>query len=1283
MSEEVDVHAHHGLPPQAPADYLAGGGEMGALMRSFDWSKTGLGVVASWPQSLRTAVSIMLDSAFGMVVAWGPEFVFLYNDRYRPVLGATKHPGALGRPAKEIFPEVWHFIGPLFEKTRHGEAVGLEDVLIPLDRNGYLEDCYFTLSYSPIRDESGGVGGMLAVVAETTVRVHGERQLATLRELAALAQARNADEACADAANVLANNPSDVPFSLMYLLEPDGRHVRLAGVTGLARGTGAAAEVLSLDDDSGWRLRDCQAARAPLVLGELGARFGRLPGGPYDEPSHTAVVLPMLRAGYDEPHGFFIAGVSPRRALDDRYRTFFELGRDHIVAAIGNALAHEEARVRAEALAEIDRAKTAFFSNVSHEFRTPLTLMLGPMEDALATGALAGDDLDATYRNALRLQKLVNALLDFSRIEAGRMHASYIATHIARLTLELAGMFESAMERAGLEYIVRCDPITEPIYLDKDMYEKIVLNLLSNALKFTFKGRVEVTLRDAGRQVELRVRDTGVGVAAAELPRLFERFHRIEGSRARTYEGSGIGLALVNDLVKLHGGTVSVDSALGHGTSFTVTLLKGTRHLPRDKIAADAPPAVTTTNSAAFVEEAMRWLPVDAEHTAPAPGGGLGPAIASPPAAPRILVADDSADMREYLRRVLAPHWLVETVADGAAALDASRATAPDLVVADMMMPVLDGFELLRRLRADVRTRSIPVVMLSARAGEESRLEGLQIGADDYLVKPFSAKELIARIRTHLELSRLRREAELQYEKLNALFEQAPAVICVLAGPEHVFRLANPPYLEVTGNRPLLGRPIREALPELEGQGVYERLDRAYTTGERVVESEVFVKLQRGARLEETYWNFVYEPYRDRSGRMEGVMVFGFDLTAQVLARQRATRAEAAAEAANRAKDEFLAVLGHELRNPLAPILTALQLMRMRGGDHALKERTVIERQANHLLRLIDDLLDVSRIARGKVTLAMQRIELAPVVSRALEMTGPLFEQRRHELVVDVAAHELAIDADPERLAQVISNLLMNAAKYTPPGGHVTVSASKSHGQVALHVRDSGIGIAPDMLPNVFDMFVQERQTIDRSRGGLGLGLAIVKSLVALHGGSIEAHSEGRDQGSEFIVRLPAAAPDEQLRHEPIAPLPSRLGAEELRRILIVDDNEDAAELLASSLDVIGHATRVAHDAPEALRIVGEFVPQIALVDIGLPVMDGHELARRLLEQPNLEGLKLVALTGYGQESDRQRSQAAGFMAHLVKPVKLDHLLTVIRDLGDATRSARLGASAAPSPARE
>jgi len=765
------------------AEVLAGGGEMGALMRSLDWAQTPIGPVESWPQSLRTSVSICLASRFPMLIWWGPELVMLYNDAYRPMLGASKHPRSMGQRGRECWPEIWDIIGPMLEGVlTRGEATWSNDQLLPLDRNGYVEECYFTFSYSPIRDESGGIGGVFTAVTETTGRVLGERRLRTLRELGgAPAQAGTAEEACALMARTLARNPADIPFALLYLLDADGKRAHLVGTTGLEPETPASPRVVDLLDDAPdaqpWPLaRVARTGQAEVVHHLL--EQGALPTGQTgaDAPQE-ALVLPVALAGQEQCAGILITGISPRHALDEEYRGFFELIVGQVATAVANVRAYEEARRRTEALAELDRAKTAFFSNVSHEFRTPLTLLLGPVEDALADAheplsPAQRERLEMARRNGLRLLRLVNTLLDFSRIEAGRTEAVYEPTDLAALTTELASMFRSAIEHAGLQLVIECQPLPEPVYVDREMWEKIVLNLISNAVKFTFAGQIRVGLHPLGEQAALTISDTGTGIPEAELPQLFERFHRVRGARARTQEGTGIGLALVQELVRLHGGTIRVASVVDAGTTFTVTVPCGSAHLHADRIQASRTLASTALGAAPYVEEALRWLPGAAEggqaqpllanlpaEAADWPGADGAQEAAAPQPSQRILLADDNADMREYVRRLLSQRWTVETVGDGSTALEAALAQPPDLVLSDVMMPGLDGFQLLRALRADPRTSAVPIVLLSARAGEEAAVEGLQAGADDYLIKPFSARELLARVSAHLEMAHLRREA--------------------------------------------------------------------------------------------------------------------------------------------------------------------------------------------------------------------------------------------------------------------------------------------------------------------------------------------------------------------------------------------------------------------------------------------------------------------------------------------------------------------------------------------
>jgi signal transduction histidine kinase len=442
--------------------------------------------------------------------------------------------------------------------------------------------------------------------------------------------------------------------------------------------------------------------------------------------------------------------------------------------------ANNKLRKANEQLAEVDKAKTVFFSNISHEFRTPLTLLLGPVEDALADTSEPlsprhRQRLEFIHHSALRLLKLVNALLDFTRMEAGRGKAVFRPTDLSRLTMEIASLFRAAIENGGLRLRCDCPPLARPAYVDCEMWEKIVLNLLSNAFKYTFEGEIEVRLREEDSRYELSIRDTGIGIPEAQLPHIFERFHRVRGARARTHEGTGIGLSLVQELVKVHGGTVIVESKLGTGTIFRVAIPNGQHHLPPDAIGPPITAAETPDwGRTIFAEDALRWLRpaerLDIAASLCRERGALTINRASS-ASPRILLADDNTDLREYVTGLLAPYYHVEAVPDGVAALEAARNRQADLVLSDVMMPRLDGFGLLRALRSDARTRTIPIILLSARAGEESAVEGLESGADDYLVKPFSARELLARVRVHLELARARSGWAKDLERVNKELE--------------------------------------------------------------------------------------------------------------------------------------------------------------------------------------------------------------------------------------------------------------------------------------------------------------------------------------------------------------------------------------------------------------------------------------------------------------------------------------------------------------------------------
>ena len=778
-----------------------GQSELAGLMRNFDWTGTSLGPPHRWPQALKTAVGIMLTSQQPIWIGWGRDLTYLYNDPYKSIIGG-KHPWALGRPTHEVWNEIWDDIGPMLAHAMGGDSgTYVESQLLIMERNGYPEETYYTFSYSPIPDQDGGAGGIFCANTDDTQRVIGERQLKLLRDLAAgTAEARTWQQACERSAAALATNPRDLPFALIYMLESDGTTATLVGRAGIDADHPVAAASFRVGAPGIWPLAEVLKHHSPRVISNLAATCqAAFPTGAWDHPPDKAVVLPITASTEAGRDGLLIAGLNPYRLFDDGYAGFLDLVAGQIAAATANAEAYEQERRRAEALAEIDRAKTTFFSNVSHEFRTPLTLMLGPLEEILGKGPqeVRPDNrnlVTIAHRNGTRLLKLVNTLLDFSRIEAGRVQATYHQADLAAFTAELASTFRSAFEKAGLRLALDCRELPKPVFVDHDMWEKIVLNLLSNALKFTFEGEVGVSVRPAsdGRHAEVEVRDTGTGIPADELPHLFERFRRVEGARGRSYEGSGIGLALVQELVKLHGGDIRIESEVGRGSKFTIALPYGSSHLPEDRIGAAPSQASTNVRAQAYVDEAMGWLANDAIEEVPEPSSAEDLSGAIPVVARNelVLLADDNADMRRYVGRLLGSSgFRVEAVGDGEAALAAARRLRPDLVLSDVMMPKLDGFGLLTALREDPALRNIPVLLLSARAGEEERVTGLKSGADDYLTKPFSARELLARVQANLQLARSRQATELVLKEEAQAFEELHRVSLAIAAELDLHRV--------------------------------------------------------------------------------------------------------------------------------------------------------------------------------------------------------------------------------------------------------------------------------------------------------------------------------------------------------------------------------------------------------------------------------------------------------------------------------------------------------------
>ena len=1258
--------------------FLAGGGEMGARMRELNWSDTPLGPPEAWPQSLRSTVSMLLPSRAQIAVFWGPELVLLYNDAYRPVLGA-KHPEALGSRGSRAWSEIWEGqLRALLEGViRTGEAFWARDLLFVMQRHGFVEDTYFDVSYDPVRVESGTVGGVFCIVAETTERVVGERRLALLRDLAARnATARSEREACLLAMNTLDAKP-DVAFALAYL----GDELQAA--------TPGATERL--------------AETAPDLV----------------------KTLPLPSSSGSRP-GRLIVGINGRRPFDAGYRSFLDLVADQLAIALTNARAYEAERQRAEALAALDRAKTAFFSNVSHEFRTPLTLMVGPLEDELMDDAaprgLHRERVETAHRNALRLLRLVNTLLDFSRIEAGRIDASYEPIDLSALTADLASVFRSAVERAGLALVVDCPPLPRGVHVDRDMWEKIVLNLLSNAFKFTFQGEIRVELRAHDDYVQLRVADTGVGIPESELDRVFERFHRVRHARGRTHEGTGIGLALVQELARLHGGSVDVTSTEGRGTTFTVNIRTGIAHLPPDRISSPRQLTPTSIGALPYVEEALRWLPESGSSPATVEGESVAKLRASTQAAgtpARVLIADDNADMRDYLARILGAHYRVEVVADGALALERLRADPPDLVLSDVMMPTLDGFGLVAAIRADSRTRALPIVLLSARAGEEARIDGLSAGADEYLVKPFSARELLASVASQLELARVRRDSERALRENVAVTEtlnQVGALVTSNLDRTEVVQAVTDAATEVTGAEfgaffynvldeagesytlyTISGVP-REAFskfpmprntavfePTFKGTGVVRSDD---ITKERVYgHNAPHYGMPAGHLPVKSY---LAVPVKGRGGDVIGGLFFGHSEVGRFKGHHEALAVGigawaavalenaalyASVQEASRLKDEFLASLSHELRTPLNAILGYGRMLQsgMLPAEKRDKGVDIIVRNATSLTQIVEDVLDISRIISGKMRLDVQPVDLPNVVRNAIDVIAPTAEAKgiRIETILDPQAGP--ISGDPERLQQILWNLLSNGIKFTKRGGKVQVRLERVNSHVELTVSDTGIGIAPGFLPHVFERFRQADGGTKRERGGLGLGLSIARQLTEMHGGVIDASSAGPGQGATFRVMIPLMSVKPVREREGPRVHPSTvsmavgIGSERLTgvHVLAVDDEPDALALLGEVLEAAGARVTAARSALEALTKLVPEVPDVVVADLGMPHMDGFEFIERLRhhESAKVREIPAAALTAYARAEDRMKVLQSGFQIHLAKPIDPAELVTTVAAL--------------------
>ncbi|WP_451984568.1 response regulator [Azospirillum endophyticum] len=1272
-------------------------------MRVHDWGATPLGPPDGWPQSLKTAVRIMLTSRQPIWIGWGRDLTYLYNDPYKSIIGG-KHPWALGLPTSAVWREIWADIDPLLATALTGiEGTYVEDQLLIMERNGYPEETYYTFSYSPIPDDDGSPGGIICANTDVTDRVIGERQLALLRELATrTSQVQTWQQVCDRSAEALATDPRDVAFALIYLREPESTDFALAAATGIASGHPAAPETLTATAPA-WPLADPDTG--PVHIPDLCApglhalAADSLPDGVWNRPPTQAVVLPLPASGETGRSGMLIVGLNPYRLFDDGYRRFLGLVAGQVAAAIANAESYEAERRRAEALAEIDRAKTAFFSNASHEFRTPLTLMLGPLEEMLQESVLQTGvsvtvprtELEMVHRNGQRLLRLVNALLDFSRIEAGRMRASFAPVDLAAYTADLASSFRSAMEKAGLIYRIDCPPLPEPVWIDRDLWEKIVLNLISNAFKYTLRGEVAVTLEAVRGAAVLKVRDTGIGIPETELTRVFDRFHRIEGQVGRTHEGTGIGLALVKDLTAVHGGSVSVESRIGEGSAFMVTLPFGRTHIPLADTGGETAQAPTATRAGVFLSEAMRWLP-DADAAVPT---GL-PAEAVPVSAPdraqgeTIVLADDNADMRGYVERLLTgAGYRVVAVGDGRAAVAAVRSVRPDLVLSDVMMPHLDGFGVIDALRRDPDTRELPIILLSARAGEDSAIDGFQAGADDYVAKPFSARELIARVEGTLRLARLRRETSVKLRAANEELEKRVAErtrelnqvwrnsrdLLAVVGADGVFRAVNPAWTEILGYRPedVVGCSYRQLVwsEDLEWTlgGHEEAVKRNLTNFENRYR-------HKDGTPRWISWHSSVEG--------DAIYAYGRHITAEKVQAEALRQAEEQLRRAQKmeAVGQLTGGVAHDFNNLLQVIGGNLQLLLNDVGGNG--------RAADRVRNALSGVSRGAKLASSLLAFA-RRQPLEPRVVNLGRLIRGLDDMLRRTLGEEIRIEVIGggglwnTMVDPAQVENALLNLAINARDAMKGHGQLTIEAGNAElddayvarhndvqpGQyVMLAVTDTGSGMPPEVQERAFDPFF----TTKPEGHGTGLGLSMVYGFVKQSGGHVKIYSE-MGHGTTIRLYLPRTQEAEDLPAA-VDSAPVGGGSE---TVLVVEDDEEVRQTVVAMLSDLEYRVLQARDAQSALAILESGVPiDLLFTDVVMPgPLRSPELARKAQERfPNLA---VLFTSGYTQNAIVHGGRLDPGVELLSKPYTREVLARKIRQVLNGRKPERAEPAATPA----
>ncbi|RZA26516.1 MAG: response regulator [Proteobacteria bacterium] len=1258
-------------------DWLSGGGEMGKLIRTIDWSKTDLGPAETWPQSLKTTISICLSSTFPTSIVWGESMVQLYNDSYRPICGDA-HPKSMGAKFWDTWESARPAVGAIIGKATQGEGSYLENLRMFLERKGYVEEAFMTFSFSPISNEKGEVGGLFHPITETTERMLQTRRTQLVRELAVrLSDAKNLNDVFAFTCQQFDSEQYDIPYLAFYEWNNNRAEAKMSFGLSLSSTATIFAEPDG-DEIKGLTLRVDPAQTEILSIDHSAFENSMAPIGPYPERPSKAIIMPISLPGMTNALGFAVVGVSARRALDDAYKGFYESLSQALNKAIGQVFAFEQEQRRATALAEIDRAKTQFFSNISHELRTPLTLMLGPIEDLLSKNDLstsARDELDLVYRNGKRLRKLVNSILDFSRIEAGRLKAKFAPLDLFQFTRDLSSIFRSTIEKGGLQLRVDTATLEEPVYVDPEMWERIILNLLSNAYKYTLQGFVSVSFHESSDSVLIKIKDSGTGIPQKDLPKLFDRFHRVEGAVARTYEGTGIGLSLVKQLVTIQGGHIHVESTEGLGSEFIISLKKGVAHIDPLHLSTTAQPARFSTDSLLYLEEIESWKTTGgATSRTSLSKTDERSAIdlsTSESVSKRqtVLIVDDNADMREYIAGFLGRSYEILLADNGDSAFEIVTKQKVDLVLSDVMMPGKNGFELLQAIRGEPTLSSLPVILLSARAGEEAKIDGLREGANDYLVKPFSSRELIARVNSVLQISQMKLETDRlrsnRDDRLLGAFAQAAVGMALLDLNSNILD-ANSTFADITGYSTEELRKLnvsRLNLPEnlLATSEQFKNLLEGRING-FIIEKQLIRKDKSLCWVQNSI-----SAGRNVSGEIDSIIVVSEDIRGRKESEATARQALIEAERANESKSLFLANMSHEIRTPLGIIKGYIELLHQTNllPSEENEWLQIVARNAHQLGIIIDDILDLSRIEADKLELHPTWFDLNELLQDVRTTFAHRIEEKGLALSFeDGQAKGRSILTDKNRLRQILVNVIGNSIKFTTKGSikvrYTVTDIANDRQRHEFRIEDTGIGMSASDREKIFQAFSQADSAINRRFGGTGLGLALSRNFARMLGGDLTIEHSVPNQGTTVLLYFtldalmqPAVnAATKKVISTPTSPFSGL-------KILLVEDSPDNQLLLSRILKKEGvQNITLASDGFEGVQfaLAGKF--DAVLMDVQMPRMDGFE-AIRFLRERAYQG-SVIALTAHAMKDYRDECLKAGFDDYLMKPVDRKELVAVI-----------------------